>query len=70
MKDSKIQQICSIANIGVNDMEEMEELEDIIFEFELMASDKCNGSKTKKYKQISDWLKELKELKKEVDYDR
>lgn len=49
------------------------ELEDIIFEFELMASDKCNGSKTKKYKQISDWLKELKELKelkKEIDYDR
>ena len=46
MKDSKIQQICSIANIGVNDME----LEGIIFEFELMASNKCNGSKTKKYK--------------------
>ena len=38
-------------------------IEDAIFEFELMASDKCNGIKREKYKQISEWLKELKELK-------
>lgn len=38
-------------------------IDDAIFEFELMASDKCNGDKRKHYKQISEWLKELKELK-------
>lgn len=38
-------------------------IDDVIFEFELMANDKCNGEKRKNYKQISDWLKELKILK-------
>lgn len=40
------------------------EIEDAIFEFELMASDKCNGDNCEKYAQIAEWLKELKELKK------
>ena len=45
-------------------MDEMT-IDDAIFEFELMASDKCNGVKRKQqYKQISDWLKELKTFKK------
>ena len=43
-------------------MDEMT-IDDAIFEFELMASDKCNGDKRKHYKQISEWLKELKKLK-------
>ena len=43
-------------------MDEMT-IDDAIFEFELMASDKCNGNERKKYKQISEWLKELKTLK-------
>ncbi len=38
-------------------------IDDAIFEFELMASDKCNGKNIDKYKQISEWLKELKMLK-------
>lgn len=38
-------------------------IDDAIFEFELMASDKCNGEKRIIYKQISDWLNELKMLK-------
>lgn len=41
-------------------------IDDAIFEYELMASDKCNGENRKKYKQISDWLKELKMLKEKM----
>ena len=41
-------------------------IDDAIFEYELMASDKCNGYNQEKYKQIADWLKELKTLKENV----
>lgn len=41
-------------------------IDDAIFEYELMASDKCNGESQKKYKQISEWLKELKALKEKI----
>ena len=36
------------------------DLDDAIFEFELMASDKCNGNRCADYKQISEWLKDYK----------
>ena len=38
-------------------------IDDVIFECELMASDKCNGEAVVKYKLIVKWLKELKEIK-------
>lgn len=38
-------------------------IDDAIFEFEFMASDKCNGKSCEKYLQLAEWLKELKELK-------
>lgn len=42
-------------------MEEMT-IDDVIFEYELKASDKCNGDKRYKYKLIFEWLKEYKKL--------
>lgn len=38
-------------------------IDEVIFEYELMASDKCNGESRSMYKQIAGWLKELKALK-------
>lgn len=56
-------------NVLIERMGEMEKMtiDDVIFEYELMASDKCNEPNCLKYKQISDWLKELKELKENKD---
>lgn len=44
-------------------------IDEVIFEYELMASDKCNGENRKKYKQVSEWLKELKILKEHMHND-
>ena len=38
-------------------------LEDAIFEFDLMASDKCNGKNRGKCEAIAEWLKELQAMK-------